>query len=450
MNNNNNKIDWNNMTASELKRLAEEKAQEEQKKNPIGKFKNEDGKFDYFSASKWIIKKFNIVIIDEQLFIFDDGIYKSDIRLIKRKITERFPQILKNQMAEMIEKIWNIAEVETVAPPELIPVKNGYYNIENDTFHEHNPNVIFTQRFNVTYDPTAKFNLIDDVFLTLANNDKELVKMLIQIIAYMLYRKNYLEYTFLLVGRGGNGKSLYIRILEAIAGIENTSAVPLQDLKYRFSVSKLHNKLLNAGDDIPLNPVDDGANWKKLSTGENVLASHKHVDEFSFQNYAKLVFCANAIPRWDEHSTAVFDRLVIVPFNNRIRNTKQADKKMPSKVTTEQAKSYLFNLAIVELKEITKNDEMFMPNSVVNAMNKFQKGNNPIEQFLDYLTETYGGINHIRASESHKIYSQWCTEEEYKKPLGLTAFNNELEVMGYKRSLRNIDGFPTRQKVWTK
>src|SRR5699024_12227285 len=92
-------------------------------------------------------------------------------------------------------------------------------------------------------------------------------------------------------------------------------------------------------------------------------AAFKGQDVFAFNNYAKLVFSANGIPRWYENSNGVFDRLIIVPFNARIRGTKKEDPHLPEKVTTEEAKSYLFNVALHGLQKVLKNNGIFLPRS---------------------------------------------------------------------------------------
>lgn len=230
--------------------------------------------------------------------------------------------------------------------------------------------------------------------------------------------------------------------MQALVGMENTASVPLQGLNEQFNVSSLYHKLLNAGDDIPLKSVEDASNFKKLTTGEPVLASYKGQDVFEFKNHAKLVFSANGIPRWYENSDGVFDRLIIVPFNNRIRGTDKEDKNMDEKVTTEEAKSHTLNLALQGLREVLKNNNIIMPNVVKDKMQEFKKTNDPLEAFIaEYSIESK------RATDVYEDYRDWSEFEGYKHPFIRKEFRKQIEARGYIRVKRRIPNYNTSQ--WT-
>jgi phage/plasmid-associated DNA primase len=57
-----------------------------------------------------------------------------------------------------------------------------------------------------------------------------------QVIGYCLYKTAEYEKVTMLAGSGSNGKSVFLKIIEALVGSENTSHVSLQDLeKDRFA-----------------------------------------------------------------------------------------------------------------------------------------------------------------------------------------------------------------------
>jgi putative DNA primase/helicase len=59
--------------------------------------------------------------------------------------------------------------------------------------------------------------------------------------------------------------------------------------------------------------------------------------------YAKLFFNANKIPDSEDMSDAYNRRVIIISFPNRFEGNK-ADKRLISKLTTEQEKSGIFNI----------------------------------------------------------------------------------------------------------
>lgn len=406
-------------------------------------YKQEDksDKFQHNEFGDYLIEKYHIVHINNRLHIYDNGIYVNDERLIKRAMVKEISIIKRIQQSEVMEYLKNTALVSNEEPAHLIPLKNGVYDIKNEELLQHSPNLIFTARFNVSYDPNATSEVVDQALRMIAC-DNEVFEMFKQMFGYLLYKKNFIGKSFLFVGKGGNGKSLILEIMQALVGMENTASVPLQGLNEQFNVSSLYHKLLNAGDDIPLKSVEDASNFKKLTTGEPVLASYKGQDVFEFKNHAKLVFSANGIPRWYENSDGVFDRLIIVPFNNRIRGTDKEDKNMDEKVTTEEAKSHTLNLALQGLREVLKNNNIIMPNVVKDKMQEFKKTNDPLEAFIaEYSIESK------RATDVYEDYRDWSEFEGYKYPFIRKEFRKQIEARGYIRVKRRIPNYNTSQ--WT-
>jgi putative DNA primase/helicase len=73
----------------------------------------------------------------------------------------------------------------------------------------------------------------------------------------------------LLHGPSRSGKSTFLRLMTAIAGHENTSAVSLHQLSEdRFASANLYGKILNVAADISADHVRDLSLWKML-TGED-------------------------------------------------------------------------------------------------------------------------------------------------------------------------------------
>lgn len=406
-------------------------------------FRKEDSnqpKFHHDEFGDYIIKKYHIVYINKRLHIYKEGIYVDDERYIKRMMVKEIPKLRRTQQTEVMEYLYNKAIEKEEETPYLIPVKNGVYDIKKQKLLAHTPEMVFTAKFNVNYDPDAQSQIVADTLFTIANEDSEVVEMFTQIFGYLLFKENFIGKSFLFLGSGGNGKSLLLRMMQSMVGSENTSSVPLQALSEQFNVSSLHHKLLNAGDDIPLKSIDDASNFKKLSTGEPVLAAYKGQDVFAFNNYAKLVFSANGLPRWYENSNGIFDRLIIVPFNARIRGTDKEDKHLPEKVTTEEAKSYLFNIALQGLQKVLKQSSIYLPSIVLGEMEEFKKSNDPLYEFL----ENYD-VDEKRITDAYQDYRDWSIQEGYRKPLIKKEFKKRIFDRGYTDRKIRVENYENPQ-----
>lgn len=401
---------------------------------------NKQPKFHHDEFGEYIMKKYHVVYINKRLHIYKDGIYVEDERQIKRVMVNEIPSLKRNQQSEVLEYLYNKAIDKKEENPYLIPVKNGVYDLKQEKLLPHSPEMIFTARYNVNYDPEAQSQIVADTLFTIANEDTEVVEMFTQIFGYLLFKENFVGKSFLFLGSGGNGKSLLLRMMQSLVGLENTSSIPLQGLSEQFNISSLHHKLLNAGDDIPLRSVEDASNFKKLSTGELVVAAYKGKDVFEFSNYAKLVFSANGLPRWYENSDGVFDRLIIVPFNARIRGTDKEDKRLPEKVTTEEAKSYLFNIALQGLKKVLKNENIFIPKVALQEMEDFKKGNDPLIEFLEEHD-----VDDKKITDIYEVYREWSIAEGYRKPLIRKEFKKRIFERGYTDKKIRIEGYEAPQ-----
>ena len=85
-----------------------------------------------------------------------------------------------------------------------------------------------------------------------------------------------------------------------LLGEENIASLDLKELGDRFKTAEMFGKLANIGDDIGDEFIANPAIFKKLVTGERVSAERKGQNPFEFNNYSKLLFSANNIPRIKE------------------------------------------------------------------------------------------------------------------------------------------------------
>ncbi|PTJ53920.1 hypothetical protein BU012_02395 [Mammaliicoccus sciuri] len=396
----------------------------------------EDKKFAHHKFSKYITKKYHIITLDNTLHIYHDGIYIHDELKIKQHIINEIPTLKQTQIRETLEYIRLIAPVKDHASPFFIPVLNGIYDFNSHTLVPHSPDIVVTAKFNASYEPKITSDIVDQALLTIADDDLEIVQLFTEIFGYLLFKQNFLDKSFLLVGNGGNGKSTLLNMMANFVGEENVSSVSLPGLSERFNLAELHNKLLNAGDDIPIQSIKDASNFKKLSTGERITAERKGQDPFQFRNYAKLVFSANAIPRWFENSNGIFDRLVLVPLNAQLRNNPKRDPFLEQKVTTDEARSHILNLAIKALGQLLHRRKFTIPAVSSQKMEEFKEDNDPL---LGFLSEV--NVHERVITEVYVDYQNWCEFEGYKFPLRRKDFINKILENGFEKKKFRHDNY---------
>lgn len=137
-----------------------------------------------------------------------------------------------------------------------------------------------------------------------------------------------------LFGPARSGKSTFLRLLKAIAGAANTSAVTLHDLGTdTFATANLYGRMLNVAADLSNRHVEDLSKFK-MATGEDPLqANRKYGRQFEFTNQALFAFSANELPTVSEASRAYAERMKPFEFPNSFAG--REDKTLEAKLMAE-------------------------------------------------------------------------------------------------------------------
>lgn len=407
--------------------------------------KNGSKSFLHNPFSLHMINKYHIVMLDDQLHVYQNGIYVANEFIIRQCMILELPELKQAQIREVNEYIRLKAPKVEHASPFFIACNNGIYDFNSKKLIPFTPTIITTSKINAVYNADAHSEVVDQSLITIADEDFQIVELFLEITGYLIFKKNFLDKAFLLVGNGGNGKSTLMNMWSYFIGEENVSAISLAGLSERFNVAELHHKLLNAGDDIPLQTIKDASNFKKLATGERITAERKGQDPFTFRNYSKLIFSANDVPRWFENNNGIFDRIVIVPLNAQLRNSPKKDPFLEQKLTTEQARSYLFNRAIEYLEKLMRTKRFTIPDVSKQKMEEFKTDNNPILSFISDCE-----IEGRTVAEVYVDYQNWCEIEGYKFPLPRTTFTKSVLQSGFKKYRQRVDGHKHPQWCFTK
>ena len=379
----------------------------------------------------------NIIKINGILHIYKDGIYTFDQVEIEKAMIKYISILKRSQRNEVLSYLELIAEEKELSNVDYIVLENGLYNIKTDKLIDFTPDYIAKNKIPVNYNHEAYNKSMDKTLNKIACNDKQLRQLLEEMIGYTLLRRNELGKCFILVGQGSNGKSTLLDVIKYFLGDDNISSISLEELGQRFKTAELYGKLANIGDDISSKYMEDNAIFKKLVTGETVNVERKGKDPFDFNNYSKLIFSANEVPRINDTSDGLMRRLVIVPFNAKF-SSKDADFDpfIKDKLLTDEGMQYLLNIAIEGLKRVIKNNGFTEVSSVEEEIKEYEKRNNPVVAFLEE-NEIEGNT----VEETYLRYSTWCIENGLKA-LSKNMFGREVKKQGFNsdETIRNKDG----------
>jgi len=349
-------------------------------------------------------------------------------------------------------------------PPELIPFRNGVYDLERDTFRPYRKDDYFTFRLPWNYVEGAECPQIDKILHDLVPEDR--VVDLYELIAYCLWRGYPYQKFFILYGKGRNGKSAFTRILTTLLGDNSCSSVPLEELLGGgFQLSELYRKLVNIAGELSYSDIKESSYLKMLTGEDPVTAPRKFKSPITFRNYAKMIFLTNQVPLTHDTSDAFYRRVFLIEFpykflskkelelhlaeghpkeTLRLRNPKLLQQVLKSRSEFEG----LAYKSIQILKELRDRGFTFTNDQPVEELRAlYDRVSNPLLQFIEeFCVRDPDGM--IVKSEFRLKFWEWLKTKGLPQWSDTRIGKTMKEVLGFTESRRTIPSTGKLDRVW--
>jgi len=379
----------------------------------------------------------NVFYAAEQFYIYEGGVFKemSEIeaqRLVQDKMITH--EMKMNQIVDTTHqwKVRSQKDIRELNPnPYIINVRNGLYNVIEDTLTPHNPDYNSTVQLNVTYDEKADCPLFKKFLKEVVDGDMEQVKLIQEMLGYFLIPVNSAQKCFVIVGAAGAGKSVLLRVLnDILLGKRNVSNVSWQALNERFKTAELFGKLANIFADLPTKNIDDNGIFKALVGEDYLTVEKKNKNPFSFQSYARLLFSCNSIPKnYGDRSDGFYRRLIIMRFNKSVPPEKR-DPDLLAKFSSEA--DGIFRFALEGLKRLMRNKYKFSETEVNRAeLQQYREDSDSVLSFAKECCKLDTNAN-VGSTEIFNAYKDYCEES------GLKPYAQRMFVQQLTTSLPNV------------
>lgn len=391
-------------------------------------------KFDPINFAEEIVKDLEIYYYKDKVYFKDGSVWSSDENKLLRAFND-IQELKKNQDNEVMHQLQKKAPLlETEV--SVIQLQNNYHivggEIREGTSEDFTPFLL-----DVAYDPNA-YNPDVDKFIDFLVMDRGELRIIVEeLLGHILLLKGFPHKVFFLVGeKGANGKSTFIEMLNNFVG-DLGSNVNLESFNDDTSLMALEDKLVNVGDDIDASYLDRSMNFKTLASGNTIMYRPIYSTARKLKNTATLIFTANDMPIFRDKSGGIERRLTIIPCENVV---KEADFEMDSKLSTDEAKSYLLNLALKGVERIRNNGGQLSENIIMkNALDKYLEESDSILAFI----RNVGVKENVDRKIIYEEYREYC-EEIGVKPQKLAALTRKLNSMGWKVK----DTYQLRRRVF--
>lgn len=287
------------------------------------------------------------ITVEKGIALYVNGVYQVDEdAILSRVVTLLGNFYTPGFMKQTTDVLRGLLAAEGKKLPErmsapLLNCANGMVDLRNEQLLPHSPDHMSYVQVSAAYEPdTATPNY--DAWLRDALRQEDhteadvdaLVADIEETAGTMLDPSRTPSKTLFLFGPSRSGKSTFLRLLRAVAGAKNTSAVTLHNLATdQFAAANLYGKMLNVAADLSNKHVEDLSLFKMI-TGEDVVqANRKYGNQFEFTNQCLVAFSANELPTVSEASRAYAERMK--PFNFPNSFAGREDKTLEDKLMSE-------------------------------------------------------------------------------------------------------------------
>lgn len=370
-------------------------------------------KFNHAAVAKKLIADNGACFIDGMPAIRHGKIYEVGWKPVAREIIAINEEATRQNQKEVQHYLMMMADQKQQSDPALIAFKNGVLDIRTMELRDFTDDDVIPNIIPHDWNPDAECQIVDNTLLKMACCEPDIFESLMEVIGVCMYRSAEFTQSAILLGEGSNGKSTYIRMLQALLGKQNISSLDMAMLGKQFHTGQLAGKLANLGDDIS-NEFQRGdllSVFKKIVDGNRVYADVKGVEGFEFESYATLVFSANEFPRLADYTDGMLRRIFPIEFNARFSKTDDDyDPRISRKITTEQACQRMAVLGVAGLQQVIDNNG-FTPNAASSKrVGEIQAENDNVLSWSienGWNAETLDGcVGMTKYSE----YKQWCID----------------------------------------
>lgn len=379
---------------------------------------NGDSK-DMISFAEFIVKELDIKIYNYNLY-FKDGLNYSRDKIKLNKAINKYLKLRRSQMTELEAQLYIYAELIDAKQKFNVKLRNGV--IVEDNIVEYDCG--FTPFYlDVMYKPEAYDQNVDDFLNFICCNRKDMRVVIEEILGHILLVDRFPHKIFFLTGSGANGKSTFVEMITKFTG-ELSSHIDIANFDDGTSLVSLVGKLVNVADDVDAIYLEKSKNLKTMASGNTVGARAIYSQPITLKNTATLIFTANEPPVFKDKSDGIGRRLVILPFENKV---KERIYNLDELLSTDNAKSYILNLALAGVKRIYDNKlEISESKTIVEATKQYYLDNDSV---LAYLNE-YPAINNNPITTVYEAYEEFC-EDSNLKAVSRVKFSRRLTSLGY-------------------
>lgn len=240
--------------------------------------------------------------------------------------------IARHRKTEPVE--WNQLE------DDEIPFADGVYDVVNQTLRPHERADMLDKTLphkfpDKAMPPMTWLRCLQDWFPMDRPGNRDKVEALQEFMGYILLGHARYKKAAVLYGESNTGKSLVLKVIGAMVGFQNACSIKLEDMSDPRKVAAIHGKMVNIITEIDEGAlIADGGFKQLVSTQEPIQIDPKYVAPYVYSPSCKHIFATNNLPRINDRTNAVFNRLMVCTFE-RVFEKGERDEDLDRKLMAE-------------------------------------------------------------------------------------------------------------------
>jgi len=200
------------------------------------------------------------------------------------------------------------------SPSHKVNLVGGAYDYERDKLVEKHPEDRFLHKIHYRYDEDAECPNFKQLLREVLPEDKDREKLMESLGLALL--PDIHGKALMLTGEGANGKTLILKIFDALLDGGNSVEKGIHSLTQQFDIDNLYGKLAMTDEDMSGSKLSEQnvSFFKKMVGGGKIPAEEKYGDSYDFYPQTTPIFCANDIPPTPDRGKSFFRRWTIIKF----------------------------------------------------------------------------------------------------------------------------------------
>lgn len=374
----------------------------------------------------------------------EEGIYVVDDDAFRRRARAYRFDLNKDQVREVMLALRDGApRRERCSIRDLICLGNGVFNYRTKELQPHTPELVFTSKSRVDWNPNAHNPVIVnsqdgtswdvESWMATLSDDPEVVELLWQILGAILrphvrWNKSAWFYS----ERGNNGKGTLCELMRELLGPGNYASIPVAKFGKEFLLEPLTRASAIIVDENPVGTfVDDSADMKAVITNDVIQINRKHRDPIAVQFFGFMVQCLNELPLMKDKSESMSRRQLFVPFEKWFGGGAERRYIKDNYLHRTEVLEYVVRRVLLDMPDYY---ELSEPEKCRQLLEEYREHNDPVRafwaEFGDPDKDWFTGWDMLPNQLLYDLFKCWHADQNPSgKPLSSRSFLSQLRTV---------------------